>query len=114
MDDYQATLTGGPKTELVNVSRHDSEGVRMIDRTTQFGNPFRLDEDGGEYTRKESVQKYREWFKNKIQDDPDFREAVEGLRGETLGCWCKPKECHGDVIVEYLRGHLDVDVNDDE
>jgi len=19
-------------------------------------------------------------------------------------CWCKPKACHGDVIVEYLEG----------
>lgn len=114
MDEYQATLTGDPKTDLVNVSRYESEDVRMIDRTTQFGNPFRLDEDGGEYTRKESVEKYRDWFENKIQDDPEFRKSVEELRGETLGCWCKPKACHGDVILEYLRGQLDIGISDAE
>lgn len=112
MDEYQATLTGDPKTDLVNVTQYDGDDVQMIDRETQFGNPFRLKEDGGEYTREESVAKYREWFKNKIQDDPDFRESVEELRGETLGCWCKPKACHGDVILEYLRGRMDIETDE--
>lgn len=57
---YQSTLTGDPKTELVNVSRHGKKDVRMIDRDTKFGNPFRLEEVGGHYTRKESVEAYRE------------------------------------------------------
>lgn len=108
---YQSTLTGEPKTELVNVSRHGKEGVRMIDRTTRFGNPFRLKEDGGEYTREESIAQYESWFVEKIQSDEDFRKAVEELRGETLGCWCKPKPCHGDVILAYLRGNLEVEMD---
>lgn len=107
---YQSTLTGEPKTELVNVSRHGKDGVRMIDRDTRFGNQFRLKEDGGEYTREESVAQYESWFKEKVQSDDDFRAAVEELRGETLGCWCKPKPCHGDVILAYLRGNLDVNI----
>ncbi len=110
---YQSTLTGEPKTELVNVSRHGKEGVRMVDRNTQFGNPFRLENHGGDYTREESVAQYEKWFKNKIQSDPEFREAVEDLRGETLGCWCKPKACHGDVILGYLRGNLEVELDAD-
>jgi hypothetical protein len=105
---HQSTLTGEPVTELVNVSRYRKEGVRMIDRTTPFGNPFKLEEDGGDYSREESVEAYREWFKKKIKNDSDFREKVEDLRGETLGCWCKPKACHGDVILEYLRGQMDI------
>jgi hypothetical protein len=104
----QLTLSGDPTTELVNVSNYGKEGVRMIDRDTPFGNPFRLEKDGGHYTREESVEAYREWFKIKIRADADFREAIEDLQGETLGCWCKPAACHGDVILEYLRGHLDV------
>jgi hypothetical protein len=110
---YQSTLTGEPKTELVNVSRYGKEGVQMIDRDTRFGNPFRLKEDGGDYTREESVARYETWFKNKIQSDDDFRAAVEELRGETLGCWCKPKPCHGDVILTYLRGNLEVELEND-
>jgi hypothetical protein len=114
MEDYQTTLTGEPKTELVNVERYGQDGVQMIDRTTEFGNKFKLKKDGGDYTRKESVEEYRKWFKDKISHDPEFRDAVEELRGETLGCWCKPKPCHGDVILEYLRGRMDMDIDKNE
>lgn len=24
------------------------------------------------------------------------------LKGKTLGCWCKPEACHGDVLVELV------------
>lgn len=80
----------------------------MIDRETKFGNPFRLEEDGGKYTREESIEAYREWFVEKIRTDQEFRQAVEDLRGQTLGCWCKPKACHGDVILAYLRNQLEI------
>ncbi len=109
---YQSTLTGHEQTTLVNVSRHGRDGVEMIDRSTQFGNPFRLEKDGGDYTRESSVEAYREWFLEKIEDDPEFKQSVEALRGETLGCWCKPKACHGEVILAYLRGEFSVDKSD--
>jgi len=102
-DTEQATLTGESATELVNVKHHGRDGVRMIGRSTRFGNPFKMKKDGGEYTREGCVQAYREWFHEKVENDPEFRQAVKDLRGETLGCYCKPKACHGDVIVEYLR-----------
>jgi len=99
----QTTLTDDDITHLVNVKKHGREGVTMIGRSTRFGNPFKMKKDGGDYTRKGCVEAYREWFAEKIESDDDFREAVESLRGETLGCYCKPKACHGDVIIEYLR-----------
>lgn len=106
--EYQTTLSdaGGNETELVNVSEHGREGVTMIDRSTRFGNPFKMRKDGGEYTREGCVEAYREWFRGELEDG-EFRHAVEQLRGETLGCWCAPKPCHGDVILEYLRGEWD-------
>ncbi|WP_330633649.1 DUF4326 domain-containing protein [Halocatena halophila] len=116
---YQATLTGDVvQTELVNVSEHGREGVRMIDRSTQFGNPFRMKKDGGEYSREGCVEAYREWFKDKIRTDPEFQQAVEELRGETLACWCvsepitqteEPYDtCHGEILLAYLNGEIDI------
>lgn len=98
---YQTTLS--VSTELVNVAEHGREGVTMIDRSTRFGNPFKMAKDGGEHTRESSIEAYREWFRDQLEDD-EFRAAVEDLRGKTLGCWCKPKACHGDVILACLRG----------
>jgi len=27
---------------------------------------------------------------------------MDELKGKTLGLWCKPKQCHGDVLLELL------------
>lgn len=24
-------------------------------------------------------------------------------QGKTLGCWCSPKKCHGDILVELIE-----------
>jgi hypothetical protein len=29
------------------------------------------------------------------------------LVGKTLGCWCKPNPCHGDVLVKLVREYLE-------
>jgi Zn finger protein HypA/HybF involved in hydrogenase expression len=98
----------GEETRLVNMAARGREGVTPIDRSTQFGNPFQLEKDGGDYTREQSIEAYRVWFAEQLEDD-EFRAAVEDLRGKTLGCWCAPKGCHGDVVLEYLReGEVDV------
>lgn len=71
-----------------------------IGRPGPFGNPYVIGIDGD---RDEVIAKYRAWFNAKVQTDPQFRREVESLRGKTLGCFCKPQACHGDVIVEWLE-----------
>lgn len=70
-----------------------------IDRRSPFGNPYQIGRDGD---RKQVLEKYRAYFKWKIED-PWFRGQVHNLKGKILGCWCTPDECHGDVIIEYLN-----------
>jgi hypothetical protein len=70
-----------------------------IGRGSIFGNPFIIGEDG---TREEVVNKYREYFYNRINTDASFRLAVLSLNGKRLACFCAPKSCHGDIIKEYL------------
>lgn len=44
-------------------------------------------------------------------DDPKFREQVEWelqahigeLKGKTLGCFCYPLACHGDILAKYAE-----------
>lgn len=93
-------------TELINLQKDDYDkfDVIRIDRKTQFGNPFKLKQHGGNYTRSESVKEYREWFSKKIEQEPEFRSAVDNLKGETLACHCVPEACHGHVILSYLEG----------
>lgn len=68
-----------------------------------LGNPFKLKSQGGEYTREESLEKFREVFEEKLKDE-EFREAVKDLKGKKLGRWCSPDEdCHGDIIVKWIE-----------
>ena len=65
-----------------------------------LGNPYVVGKDG---SRMETIRKYGRDFIERIVNDDEFAEAVRELEGKTLGCWCKPKDCHGDVIAEFLN-----------
>lgn len=67
-----------------------------------FGNPFSIGVDGN---REEVITKYKEYFYKRIEIDPEFKKKVMELKGKTLGCFCKPLSCHGDIIVEYLKNN---------
>lgn len=62
-----------------------------------FGNPF------SKWDKETNVKKFRDYFHDRLQNDFEFRRKIHALKGKTLGCFCKPKPCHGDVIVEYLK-----------
>ena len=62
-----------------------------IGRPSKWGNPFRIGRQG---TRKEVISKYEAY----IMDRPDLIASLPELQGKTLGCWCKPKDCHGDIL----------------
>jgi Domain of unknown function (DUF4326) len=69
-----------------------------IGRPSKWGNPFEIGRDG---TREEVISKYTEWLMN----NPDLMEALPELYGKTLGCWCHPKACHGDVLNRFALRH---------
>jgi hypothetical protein len=71
-----------------------------IDRQTHWGNPFVIGKDGD---REQVIAKYRAWIM-----EPDNAHMIEmakrQLRGKVLGCWCAPRACHGDVLMEIANG----------
>jgi hypothetical protein len=76
-----------------------------IGRPSDWGNPFTHIKDRSTKAefivrnREEAISKYRAW----LISQPEMLKKLEELRGKTLGCWCKPKSCHGDVIIELLN-----------
>ena len=66
-------------------------------RGSKWGNPFiMLDE--GDAERERVIDAYRDW----IVTQPELMSSLEELRGKRLGCWCAPRRCHGEVLVELL------------
>lgn len=87
------------KTEVANIRTYQGRNGIRIDRTTIFGNPYTVKRFG----RKKSIAKFKAYFRDRLSWDKHFRIKVRLLEGKTLLCWCKPKACHGDVYVEYLK-----------
>jgi len=73
-----------------------------IGRFSIFDNPSVIGIDGN---RDEVLKKYQKYFQNRIANDVNFRKKILELNGKTLGCWCKPKTCHGDIIIDWLKNY---------
>jgi hypothetical protein len=80
-------------------------GRRRLPRST-WGNPFVPGKDG---TRAEVVAKFARWLatgdacgcpKATAAGRAWVLAHLPELRGQVLGCHCKPKACHGDVLAE--------------
>jgi Domain of unknown function (DUF4326) len=87
-------------TRVVN-KRSEAFDV-YIGRPSPFGNPY-SHQDGTlarfrVRTRDEAIAAYEVW----IQTQPDLLAMLPALRGKVLGCWCRPKKCHGDVLVRLI------------
>ena len=91
--------------KIVNL-RKESYDI-YIGRGSPFGNPMRIgtkvDGKPEPVTREEAIIWYKQYFYERIKQQPEFKLVVEALRGKVLGCHCKSLACHGDVIVEYLE-----------
>ena len=103
--------------EVINIRHIDRvpAGSMMfrIGRGTSLGNPFVMDT---EEDRNGVIEEYRQWLWSQMRV-PGWNAQKAALRAimdaqdeghrVVLACFCKPKPCHGDVIVAaigWLRG----------
>lgn len=86
------------KPKVVNMAT-DARTVR-IDRRTPWGNPFVLGRDGD---RDEVIAKHTAYLDERIASGEVTDADLLSLAGQTLGCWCKPEACHGDVLADRVR-----------
>jgi hypothetical protein len=75
-----------------------------IGRPSKWGNPFShkpqtLAETKVD-TRDDAIQMYRIWLTKALKDGVISLEEIAALDGKTLGCWCHPKPCHGEVLLQ--------------
>jgi len=71
-----------------------------IGRPSKWGNPFIMSEYG---TRELVIAKYREWL---LSQPLLIEEVRRELAGKDLICFCSPKACHGDVLLEVANDKL--------
>jgi len=70
-----------------------------IGRGSKWGNPFHIGIHGD---REEVISKYEAY----IMDNPTLLDDLPELEDKVLGCWCKPKACHGDILKILIENRI--------
>ena len=76
-----------------------------IGRPSKWGNPFtHKGNTTAQYrcdTRQEAIDAYEDWIEH--GDGIHLLLDLYELKGKTLGCWCSPKPCHGDILRKLVN-----------
>lgn len=83
--------------QLCTVVHINDEYDVYIGRPSKWGNPYIIGKDG---TREEVLDKYSEYILN---NSLLLSQAKIELKGKKLGCYCKPKACHGDILANIVN-----------
>ena len=67
-------------------------------KSSIWHNPFRIQNND----RTSCIDKYEKYILEKIENEPK-KYDLNKLVGKNLGCWCKPKQCHGDVLIKIMK-----------
>jgi hypothetical protein len=98
-------------TEVVN--RHYQDYDVYIGRGSIYGNAWTHKPSGTQAqfvvaTVEEAIAEYEAWLLGTKHHDFDQERrrqvlaSLPGLRGKRLGCFCKPRPCHGDVLLRLI------------
>ena len=91
-----ATVVANIKTDLALIGWATKKGIFVqIDRTTDWGNPFNLGEDG---TRDYVCESFAMYLDRKLS----LKKRLPHLTGKVLGCWCYPERCHGQELINAI------------
>lgn len=89
------------------VNKRKSQYDVYIGRPSMWENPFPIDDSCG-HTREYVIEKYREYIYEKIRTCEITLDDLLSLQGKRLGCYCAPKPCHGDILVEIVQTLLGI------
>lgn len=94
------------ETVVINMNKHlkvlkyaEDNGLYVrIDRFSDWGNPFLLDDDGNR-------EEVCDWFENYyLPFRKSLNKKIKHLKGKVLGCHCYPNRCHGDTLKSIVDG----------
>lgn len=85
-------------TTVVNLKRETYDVY--IGRGSMWGNPYKME---SEADRVRVIQAYKKYLKKAILHGEISVIELKALKGKRLGCYCKPKACHGDILAEVVN-----------
>ena len=100
MSDCVLNLRNEPRLRHIFEHDHIHDGTLLIDRRTEWGNPFRIGQDGDRDT---VIALYRSDLWHRIRSGHIGLDELAELDGMSLACWCDPFPCHGHVLARAAR-----------
>ena len=95
MADRVINLTDKPRPAFdVYIGRRQRCGKEVFE-ASPWANPFSVKKWG----REGAIKRYEE----KLRGKPELLARLPELEGKILACWCKPKACHGDVLLRLIE-----------
>jgi hypothetical protein len=95
--------------------RADNPDAVKVDRSTKWGNPFRIgcsvcSGSGRDFesrkieTRQDAVNAFEDMLSFPDRKFPADSEILSELKGRDLACWCPlDAPCHADVLLRYAN-----------
>ena len=93
----------GNKDENVYIGRARVvfiDGVRYPLYDSVWANPYKIT---SEQPREKVLELYSVYIEEKIKNNNNLIPELLKLKGKTLGCWCKPEYCHGDILIRLIE-----------
>lgn len=91
-------------SKVVNIKSGEPYDV-YVGRGSKWGNPFsHLPNTSAPWpveTREDAIRAYEDYLINKRTDL--VAAAKTELKGKILGCYCKPLDCHGDILLKIAN-----------
>lgn len=96
------------KTKVVHCKKEQYD--IYIGRPSIYGNPWGIVKGKADFivgNREVAVDNFEKWltgdnFQNILQERrTSIILSLHTLQGKTLGCWCSPKKCHGDILAKF-------------
>ncbi len=73
---------------------HGNPDYVFIGRPSKWGNPFHVS-----MGRERCILQYE----IHVRSNRHLMDSLHELKGKTLVCYCKPQDCHGDVLVTLVE-----------
>lgn len=68
-----------------------------------LANPIKVPRGSDDATRDNVLVQYRKHLAGLVKAGKVSVQYLAGLEGRDLVCFCKPRQCHGDVIEEAIQ-----------
>ncbi|CAG7580638.1 MAG: hypothetical protein SLAVMIC_00505 [uncultured marine phage] len=95
------------KLHTVNINKYDGDDYIYIGRPSRYGSPFASKPSNiAEFqveNKSEAMEKCRIFFEENPEIIDELITELKEKDIHKLGCFCAPKPCHGDILIELIE-----------